>query len=384
MFNLTKKQLVNKIKSVLSVASEVSEILVHVKSNPTKLDLASLGFKTLNSYLIHFHSDLFENPFTSDNWIFFDLKGFSPYIVKLLMSNCPVKVVCSSGDNEAYVYATVNVHGIDIGLYYSKVDDYYEALYLPLNKRNESLSNLQRFLWDTHNSNFLLLSHKEVGSEIHFSFVGKNIKNVLSSEAAEDLYVRSKKFLDNGFNRSIMLHGNPGVGKSAALLYVANKFNMRTLKLSISDVDTLDPSNINMLVELLNPSVLIIDDFDRISSPEKFLLSLESINENIKLFFVTINNKEALNRAILRPGRFDDIIEFNKLDDHVYDSLIGDAPQHIKERVKRLPVAYINDFHKRKKVFGLDQAVDELESLEKRICEISQIKKDEDDEDDDE
>lgn len=367
------------VKKTLEIASELSDILIHIRAKPTPLAYASIGLRAYNAYLRQRGPKVMNsNPFASltgeEKWLMYDLGSINDYLCELILNNFPFEKVSGS---ESHYYVVSNVDNVEIGIYCEKSAKdgiWYRDGTLP--KVLEKLNNL---IWNSLNSKFISFGCKpstkyngkmEFG-EMEFSLQADTYDNIYPSKVAEKIFERISSFLSHELNRSFMLLGEPGTGKSAALSYISKKLNLKTLRISVSDMSSISAFDMSILVSLLKPEVLIVDDFDRIDMPDHFLTELEQISQNIKVFLVSVNDTSMLSQAMLRPGRIDDIIDFVTLESEIHDKLIGDeVPDEIKDRLKKLPIAYIADFEKRKKVLGVETAIIEVEQLEKRIKEL--------------
>lgn len=70
--------------------------------------------------------------------------------------------------------------------------------------------------------------------------------------------------------------------------------------------------------------------------------------------------------ALLRPGRFDDIVTFDTLDRELLAELLGPHAD-LADRLQDLPIAYVREFIARLSVLGRDAALNELEELAARV-----------------
>lgn len=118
-------------------------------------------------------------------------------------------------------------------------------------------------------------------------------------------------------SRSFMLVGPPGCGKSSFSINVAQKVSNRILKVDPSAARMFGSVEFDFLIKNLRPDVIIFDDFDRAAlahDSEHLLFLLENIkNQNPHLvIFATVNEFYRLDKALVRPGRFDEIIWFDE------------------------------------------------------------------------
>jgi hypothetical protein len=356
---------------LLEIASDASEVLIHLRDDPRPSDYVSISLKVANSWF--HHSEKFKgHPFKG--WHLVEIWEYKDFLYDISKRNYPNKIVRDSNDIKSLI---VEIDGIKFGW-----EDFGsgEGINGPFVQsdidREVYMKALGAMVWKSIGSTSCELGKKKgIVEDVWDGGVSvfriDRQEDVHKSQVAEGILERSKKFLEKGYNRSIMLYGDPGTGKSSAMRYIAKEFGKNSLRINVGDLDHLNPEDILLAIELLNPSTLMIDDFDRTQNSTKLLSALEGFNNTLQLLMVSVNDVQALEPAVTRPGRFDDIIEVKTLDEGIINNLIGEGlPEKIKDRLKRLPIAFIVDFHKRREVLGLEESLKEVVELEKRIKKI--------------
>lgn len=119
---------------------------------------------------------------------------------------------------------------------------------------------------------------------------------------------------ENGYQRSYILNGPPGTGKTSFCMEISRQISGKVLKIDSSFFNNLQASTCKKIIQALRVDFLIVDDIDRISFSDmpSFLYLLESIKtySDKPTLLATVNDIRKLDLAVIRPGRFDDIIEF--------------------------------------------------------------------------
>lgn len=147
----------------------------------------------------------------------------------------------------------------------------------------------------------------------------------LKNKAKSDLesFLQSKKYyhrLGRAWRRSYLLYGPSGTGKSSFIAAVAKFLSFDVYDLDLHNVA--DDSDLMMLlIGTTNKSVIVIEDLDRFLTQKpttvslsRFLNFMDGIATSScgdeRVFVFTANNKDSIDRALLRPGRIDVPIHF--------------------------------------------------------------------------
>jgi hypothetical protein len=148
--------------------------------------------------------------------------------------------------------------------------------------------------------------------------------------AAEKLYGR----VGLPWHRGLLFHGPPGCGKTSLATALADRFGLDVYLLPLSDLEA--DTNLMQLLGNVDPrSVLVIEDIDvvhaakaRDDSERKgvtlsgLLNALDGlVTPHGLVTIMTTNKLDALDAALVRPGRADLVEEFGPLDQDQADRL---------------------------------------------------------------
>jgi hypothetical protein len=204
---------------------------------------------------------------------------------------------------------------------------------------------------------------------------------------------RLAKFVDQGIARSCLLVGPPGTGKSMAIRWLTRRLGVTSVRIDLAVLASLHgrydqqavAASLGTLLKLLRPEAMILDDLDRVDVGGELLAFLELAGRTCRLVLASANRPQRMMGASLRPGRFDEVVTFDKLDPDVLRELLGADDADLFERLGSLPAAYVAEFLKRRRVLGRELAVREIGELEARRTMVEgarEAKTDKDDDDD--
>lgn len=186
---------------------------------------------------------------------------------------------------------------------------FYEAYYLP---KHFDISVVYRMFWEMYdNKIFLTAKRDKVHGPIRgFKFDLENV--FLNQEEIDRIGQEIDACTKNNISRSYLLVGEPGLGKTTRCFAACQQFCPRVLKVDSSAVDYLNIGDLENHIANFRPDALILDDIDRAPSDKAgyFLFTLENIKKMFPkmVLFATANYFDKLDKAIVRPGRFDRII----------------------------------------------------------------------------
>ncbi|KAI3965499.1 hypothetical protein MKW92_016577 [Papaver armeniacum] len=157
----------------------------------------------------------------------------------------------------------------------------------------------------------------------------------LKDKVKSDLesFLKSKQYyhkLGRVWKRSYLLHGQPGTGKSSFIAAMAKFLSYDIYDIDLSNVT--DDSDLKLLLlSTTNRSVIVIEDLDRFLNEKSTTISVSGILSFMdgvfsccgeeRIMVITMNSKEKIDPAILRPGRIDVQIYFPLCDFNAFKTL---------------------------------------------------------------
>ncbi|KAF2971028.1 hypothetical protein GQX73_g2609 [Xylaria multiplex] len=225
--------------------------------------------------------------------------------------------------------------------------------------------------------------------------LNENTKKELIDDVTDYLNPATQRWYANRgipYRRGYLLHGPPGTGKSSLSLALAGFFKMRIYIVSLSSVNATEEVLGNLFAELPRRCVVLLEDIDtaglthtretnetpnnpppqsndndmepgqvtrgngdtNTSSPNNsFRLSLSGLlnildgvaSQEGRILIMTTNHVEKLDKALIRPGRVDMVVEFGLADDYmtsnifrnIFASLEGDDEPETEQDLKLDP-----------------------------------------------
>ena len=163
-------------------------------------------------------------------------------------------------------------------------------------------------------------------------FVKRDIKQSITQkiDSFMRLEARSKKF-GKPCKLNILLHGVPGSGKTSIVKAIANHYNRHLYMMSFAK-DMTDSEMNTLLEDVRDNSILVLEDIDSffIQRESKCNVSFSCLLNTLDgvmncdknlITILTANHPEALDPALLRPGRIDMLVKFDYPEkDEVFDA----------------------------------------------------------------
>ena len=377
-----------KAQKALEIGSEAADVLVHLQGGITPLGAAAVGARVINSVRVH-RSKSPEEQFA--DWAPVHLDVLEAYVYQAILKRAD-KVEPAAGLHEDEPANILHADNLKIAFALSggKKSKETRGCWIPPEQDLERTMHqvIGRAIWESvAASNAVLRSRKNRG----ISLVAAPVEKLFESIKGDEIYERAKRFIDSGHHRSVFAIGEPGVGKTAMLKYIASLQGGFSLRIPLGELSSVKGVTLAHIVEIVRPDVLIIDDFDRFvmghskwneehrqnSRANQMLDPIERFNRVAKLLLVSANFSEQITKAMLRPERFDEIVIIDELEPQIYERLLPDAPEKVVQELKRSkpPVAYIQELRKRADVLGWAEASKEMKELMKRAGKVINLNK---------
>ncbi len=170
---------------------------------------------------------------------------------------------------------------------------------------------------------------------------------------------RWQRYARDGVRRNVLIQGKPGTGKSTFCLNAARQLSERTLVLTAESCDSLGDSNWYELLDVLKPTMVIMDDIDRLSEMklERKLRMFEEGFCDVPFILFTSNDLERLPQPLRRPGRIDQILEVEEPSDLALTDVINRIAA--RERIE-LDAKHRSDLLKLARELSLAHVVERL------------------------
>lgn len=182
-------------------------------------------------------------------------------------------------------------------------------------KRIKIYYSKSRGYWDVYNMTYV--------QTIDNIFMDTESKNSIINRI--DKFINSKERYIN-FGRSyklnFLLTGVPGSGKTSLIKAICHKYKRKLYTLNFTKSLT-DENLLELITEIKDDSVLVLEDIDAYFIERRSqdinvsfsclinILDGTLANSNGIITFITANNPENLDPAMIRPGRIDYIVKFD-------------------------------------------------------------------------
>ena len=176
------------------------------------------------------------------------------------------------------------------------------------------------------------------------------------------------------YRRGHLYHGDPGTGKSSLAIALAGRFHLELYVVPINDPGVSQEKLAQMFRELREPCMILLEDIDALNatttergsskaseSGQKNLSALLNHLDGVTakesiILIMTSNHLEALDKALVRPGRVDKKVYFDKagltelkdlfLITYLSDPSIHTLAQQFSQRIpsKQFTIAEVQEF----------------------------------------
>lgn len=371
------------VKKVINIGGGVASAIAPFTEKPTVWNGLKAAFLTGKALVEGF--EVWTHDYFDDEaeWVEPFPKDFTGAILKVL-KKYPFETLKTAQEGTAIHLVTLPEGKVG-WLTYSRSSFVVDRIYAQAAKVDVIYDSIKKMLWEQYagkplvlrrNAGFSLrtLNEDRIVLEVDDAF------HPLPSELARIHTAYLKRAMDKGINRSVMLYGPPGTGKSTMARTLVNDLGLRSFRIRIEDVGGIDTNTLFEAINIFKPEALILDDFDRTGGQEQLLETLEHFARHIKLVIATVNQRSNFDEALLRPGRFDELILVKQMDDGVIKNALGENNLDIFDRVKEWPIAFIQEYVERCEFMSKTEAMKSLKELAERVERLS--KYDDDDGDD--
>ena len=306
--------------------------------------------------------------FESDDWTMPYSRDFNATLMSVLIK-FPYQSLRTANENT--FVRLVDLNGCNTGWTFNTKTNNYDSIYVEIDKVDRAKTEISRLLWEMYKDQPLVMRHNKQANgrlpdDPKIVFEVDDAFHPMPSAKALSYTSYLKRCLDAGITRSVMLYGPPGTGKSTLARTLINNLNLRSFRIRVEDISGLENSTLFEALEIFKPDAVILDDFDRASSQASLLETLEFFQRHEKLVVATVNNKDSLDEAILRPGRFDELVLIDKMDEEVVKNILGECVDGF-DIVKNWPIAFIQEYVKRRRFMDPAEAAASTIELANRV-----------------
>jgi hypothetical protein len=352
-----------KVKGVLSAATEVAHVVNDITGRPKIHNYVAVGTIALNKVAGYFNFDPTEDPTMREPlFIPFEMRDF----LRKIARSHPTEYHGGEG-GQAVQVSDIHGHtvifrgeGWDIGMWFQTEEDTWEKTELEL------VQAFGRATWEMLGTSVEAVSPDKNGPREDMTYIKPwKAGEILKSDQTKDVLDRTKAFLRRGKSRSLLLYGPPGTGKSCMIRAIADEIKGTTLFLDSTQLDNIDSKTLSFFLDYLAPDIVLIDDLDRVDDVKDLLSAIDRIKKGCKLLMVTVNHIDKVDAAVKRAGRFDDWVEVTRV--RRAGDIIPGLDEKIRKEIDDWPVAFITELKERIAVLGKSCLDREMEDLRKRV-----------------
>jgi hypothetical protein len=366
---------VTKVKKLFRVGTDVFSAFQPFIEKPTWWSAARVAMSVGKVFVddVEVWSESF---FDGDEWTEPYSRDFNLTILQVL-AKYPFTTMKTAEENS--FIRLIDLEGAKVGWTYHAKLNSVDHIYVESEKLQHARDVIKRLLWEQFKDKPLVMRHNRrttiSNDEPRVVFEIDDAFHPLPSAKASDYASYLRRCLDAGVPRSVMLYGPPGTGKSTMARTLVENLNLRSFRIRVEDVAGLENSTLFEAISIFEPEAVILDDFDRAHAQASLLETLEFFQRHVKLVVATVNDKNNLDEALLRPGRFDELILVDKMDDAVIKHMLGDYSDGFDD-VKTWPIAFIQEYKQRRRFMGTSEAANSMAELAKRVKRLDRYRDD--------
>lgn len=369
-YTIAFKNLMNDktFKRIVRVGTESFDAIKKYNANPGVIEGIWCGFEIVKSVTEDIESWSFDY-FNVSEWSPIFSSFFYESVYSIINKHQHYVVTTPDDDRTIQVF---DVDGHDIGVYFNPSNNTVIGMYARIAQRADVTEFIRASLWDRYkDQNVVIVSKKVPGYDTNvITFAVDSSTDAIPSEEATQHAAYLRKCIDAGVNRSLLFIGSPGTGKSTMVQAIIHNLGLRSFRIRVDQLSSFENEMVSDSVETFKPDAIVIDDFDRTHDQISMLQILEQLKKSVKLIMLTVNDKERLDAAILRPGRIDEFVFVEKLNEKAVKTILGDEHAHVFEQVKNWPVAFINEYINRRRFMTSDEALVAMKELSQRVKSI--------------
>ena len=232
------------------------------------------------------------------------------------------------------------------------------SAFIQLATNNEAITNGTIKIYHSKSRGYWEKSSNICGQTLDNIFIPQEIKTMLINHI--DSFIANKeRYLQFGriYKLCFLLTGIPGAGKSSLIKAIAMKYNRPIYAVTLSK--KLEDEALNDLIgEVKENSIIVLEDIDAFfvdRQAQDINISFSAILNlfdglfspgNGSILFMTGNNPERLDNALIRPGRVDKIIKFDypkkrEIND-AFKAIVGGSEDEFKNFYKNIAGSQIS------------------------------------------
>lgn len=362
----------NHVRKFVSVGSELFDAFKPFIEKPSWWNigrvLMGVGKVVVDDVEVWSHSY-----FDNDEWVFPYSPDFNQTILQIL-AKYPYKTMKTSEENSVIRFCEID--DVRFGWVFNTRMESIDHVWVEVVKLEKAQKIIKDLLWHKfHNQPLVMRNNRKLlsANDSRIVFEVDDAFHPLPSQRATDYSSYLKKCISADVPRSVMLYGPPGTGKSTMARTLVENLSLRSLRIRVEDVCNVENATLFEAITIFEPDAIILDDFDRANSQVQLMETLEFFQRHVKLVVATVNNMQNLDEALLRPGRFDELIEVDKMDEPVIKKVLGHYQDGLAT-VRDWPIAFIDEYVKRRKFMTSQEAAAATVELAMRVKRLDKYR----------